>query len=135
MTNNIVEKTLSILQNINKNVTAHLNNNSFGITTPELDRDDEYNMASFVYYELKNVKSKDQDTIQKILSLGEYLVLGSYIYTKLGGIDVNNDLRPDLYNQFSRSFNGNDGLNILDQEKEYLQSCLDYGLNLSKKTT
>jgi len=135
MTNNIVEKTLSILQNINKNVTAHLNNNSFGITTPELDRDDEYNMASFVYYELKNVKSKDQDTIQKILSLGEYLVLGSYIYTKLGGIDVNNDLRPVLYNQFSRSFNGNDGLNILDQEKEYLQSCLDYGLNLSKKTT
>jgi len=135
MTNNITTKTLSLLETINKNVVAHFNNNSFGITIPELDRDDEYNMASFAYYELKNIKSKDQDTIQKILSLGEYLVLGSYIYTKLGGIDVYTDLRPVLYNQFSQSFNGNDGLNILDQEKEYLRSCLDYGVNLSKKTT
>lgn len=137
--NKRMKKVLEILSSNPRDVIAHFNNHSFSLKGYKLPKNDEYNMASAawspevvdkpiaIHKDFKGDKSKYFNYVM----VGEDLMLGSYILTRLKAGDSINELKKLLLDLSNKA----DGLRkILLSGKKYFNFCIDYGKTKAKES-
>jgi len=123
-----VIKVMDIVLSSTRPMPAHFTTNgdrkqSFCVDF-DISPDDEYNMASFAW-----TKGTDNN---KVIKMGEDVVVGSYILKKLNGEHRISELTSKLIEADSKSLTINPEVISSPEVRNYIQACQEYGLNLTQ---
>lgn len=136
----VVEKVLRLVLSSTRSMPAHYSSNgdhtkSFCVDFA-IDRDDEYNLASFAFYKASEaivkseVETKPTDLeTSAVIKLGEDITIGSYIMKKLGDTSHLSALIEELVRANTEL--ATIGQTIRDDKEiqNYFAACRNYGLS------
>lgn len=146
---NDIERTLELVFSSTRRMPAHFTSEgersqTFAVDFEPLTADDDCNMASTSYNAVENFAKGLKSTLERsiVVKFGEDLMLGGYVYTKLGGaMEQEVELFKHIAGEDKRMFeNGSSDIDfdeILESKGvgDYLKYCFEFGVELAKGAT
>lgn len=138
MSREIIEQVKEIVMSANRPMPAHFNslgdrNQSFNADFKDISDEDETNMASEAYRSFYDYLTYlATDSTMFILKIGEDVMLGSYIITKLQEPDLADKLKKELVKENLQIIKDNNevfAVELIDssEAEDYLEHCMQFG--------